>query len=732
MKTFFKVLGAVLISYSAVAQQQSIPTLSANYKLLLKHKSTTHNKGNANQFVGAFIKTNAQFKASSLTALGVKIGTQAGDIFTIQIPTDKLQEVTLINGITVIQLDEPIVNNMDMARKSSRVDSVHQAINLPQAYTGKNVVIGIIDAGFDYSHPTFYDTLGQKLRVKRVWEQHKTGTPPAGYTYGNELTDTSAMLLSGNDVNSFSHGTHVGGIAGGSGFGNSKYRGVAYQADLVFVGIKPEKSEWKTMGMTSIVDAVNYIFTYAKSVNKPAVVNLSWGCSIGPNDGSSLFSQAIDNLTGMGKIFVLSAGNNGDENIHISKSFSKVDTALNSFVTFPTINGQNRTWIDVWGEKQQQFSVQLALYNANTRISETSQITLQAGLVDTFLVGSANDTCFLSIVTSAADYNGKPHVLIDAYTKSTNALCLTLKADTGKTHAWLGYVNDYNGYYGAFGNQGKTWAVSGNNSYTLGEMSSTKTAITVAAYVSKNSFKNIIGSTVSYSGYAFTSAIAPFSSKGPTVDGRRKPDIAAPGMTIASAVNSYDISYAVGGGNYAQTVAKYTAANNRDYYYGEASGTSMSSPMLSGIIALMLEANPLLGPQQIKDYLASTAIKDSYTSLIPDSTRWGVGKVNAYAMMKKVILHSGINETPNYALNTLSVYPNPSSGSFWVEFETIKAGNTQIIVCDVMGKTMFETLQPSSIGLNKMEITPLNLTPGIYVLKVKVNGVEVNRRLVVE
>jgi minor extracellular serine protease Vpr len=735
MKTLLHIFTALLLAGSALAQQNTNMVLSANYKLLLKQQSKPLlNKTTSNEYVSAFIKTNSLFNANKLTAIGVKIGTQAGTIYTVQIPLDKLEEITAVKGITIIQLDEPIFNNMDVARKSSRVDSVHQAINLPQAYTGKNVVVGIIDAGFDYSHPTFYDTLGLKLRVKRVWEQHKTGTPPAGYTYGNELTDTSAMLISGNDVSSFSHGTHVGGIAAGSGLGSTtnKHRGVAYQSELVFVGIKPEKSEWKTMGMTSIVDAVNYIFTYAKSVNKPAVVNLSWGCSIGPNDGSSLFSQAIDNLTGMGKIFVLSAGNNGDENIHISKSFSKVDTALNSFITFPTINGQNRTWIDVWGEKKQQFSVQLALYNASTRVSSTNKITLQAGLVDTFLVGSTNDTCFLSIVTSAADYNGKPHVLIDAYTKSTNALGLTLIADTGKTHAWLGYVNDYNGYYGAFSSQGKTWAVNGDNSYTLGEMSSTKTAITVAAYVSKNNFKNIIGSTVSYSGYAFTSAIAPFSSKGPTVDGRRKPDIAAPGMTIASAVNSYDLSYASGGGNYAQTVSKYTAANNRDYYYGEASGTSMSSPMISGIVALMLEANPLLGPQQIKDYLASTAIRDSYTGLIPDSTRWGVGKVNAYAMVKKVILHSGINEVPNYALNTLSVYPNPSNGSFWFEFETVKAGNTQIMVYDLMGKTVFETIQACSTGLNKMEITPLNLTPGIYVLKVKVNGVEVNSRLLVE
>ena len=72
--------------------------------------------------------------------------------------------------------------------------------------------------------PTFYDTLGNVLRVKRVWEQHKAGTPPTGFNYGNEITDTTNMLLVGNDVNSFSHGTHVGGIAAGSGIGSLKYQ----------------------------------------------------------------------------------------------------------------------------------------------------------------------------------------------------------------------------------------------------------------------------------------------------------------------------------------------------------------------------------------------------------------------------------------------------------------------------------------------------------------------------
>ena len=722
---------------------QQTAQLSPNLRLWLSKKQSVksnevikYKQGNM-VYLSALVKVNpAQINLSQLQKLGIKIGTKAGDIYTLQVPEKQIPNLAQLKGILYIQLDELIATNMDPARRSSRVDSVHRGINLPFAYTGKNVVVGIIDAGFDYGHPTFYDTLGNVLRVKRVWEQRKAGTPPTGFNYGNEITDTTNMLLVGNDVNSFSHGTHVGGIAAGSGIGslyNTRGRGVAYESDLVFVGIKPNKSEWTGAGMSSIIDAVNYIFTYAASVGKPAVANLSWGCSIGPNDGSSLFSQALNNLVGPGKIFVNSAGNNGDENIHWANKATMVSGTDYSFVSFPNVVGEKRTWIDVWGEKDKALCVNLLLYRNGNLVDSCGTIcVLNNESKNGYLIGQSGDTLYYNMATANSDFNNqKTHVLMDLHSKTTDSLCIKID-HAGRFDAWMGYVNDYNGYYGAFTNGGYAWATNGNSQYTLGEMSCAPAAITVAAYVSKISYRNLAGGQPSYLGYATTNAIAPFSSIGPTANGRMKPDIAAPGMTIASGVNSYDVSYAPGGGNYSSSVAQYQfGSNNRTYFYAEASGTSMSAPMFSGIVALLLQANPILTPQKIKEILSKTAYKDNFTTNTPDSTRWGYGKANAYAMIKEAILLSGTIEAPNNELKTLSVYPNPSTGSFWVEFETIKAGNTQIMVCDVMGKTMFETLQPSSTGLNKMEINKAELTPGMYVLKVKVNGVEVNRRLVV-
>ncbi|MBL0323328.1 MAG: S8 family serine peptidase [Ignavibacteria bacterium] len=128
---------------------------------------------------------------------------------------------------------------MDSARFYANVDSVSRGIGLNLPYTGKGVVVGISDNGFDYTHPAFYDTTYSYSRIKRVWNQGISGTPPAGYTYGAEFADTTSILNQAyDDTLQGSHGIMVASIAAGSGLGSPNgrlHRGVAYEADLVMV-----------------------------------------------------------------------------------------------------------------------------------------------------------------------------------------------------------------------------------------------------------------------------------------------------------------------------------------------------------------------------------------------------------------------------------------------------------------------------------------------------------------
>ena len=597
----------------------------------LQKSSYIYSSIGGENYVSGFLKVNNQLTDNDLSNLGIIIGTKAGDIWTAKIPVENVEKlVSLTEGIEYIQLDRPIHSNLEKALQKTKVDSVHNGIFLPQAYTGQDVIVGIMDVGFDYTHPVFYDVNGEHYRVQRVWEQKSMGTPPNGYTYGHEMIDSLEIISGETDNSNESHGSHVAGIAAGSGFGGdgSKYRGVAFNSELVFVGITPEQGQWKNTGMTDIIDGLNYIFNYAESVGKPAVANLSWGCSIGPHDGSSLFGQAVDNLTGEGKIFTISAGNNGTSKIHLQRTFNSNDTLIQSFIDFSPNFPEKKSWLDIWGDAGEEFCIQLKLHEGTTEKSASEYFCLDNSTIDTFLIGSDNDTMFFKISTFEADLNGKSHAFIDLDSKTSNNLSIGVKGYSGVVNLWLGYVYDTRGYYGEFSTKGQSWATLGNNSMTIGEMACTKSAITVAAYASKTNFTNLDGDSFSYNNYVQVNKLCPFSSRGPAAGSFQKPDITAPGMTLASAVNSFDISYASGGDNSNGSVHKYIDPNtSKAYYFAESSGTSMSSPMAAGIVALVLEEDPTASPEDIKLLMANTAIKDNFTTDTPNPNNWGAGKI---------------------------------------------------------------------------------------------------------
>ena len=510
-----------------------------------------YRKWNGVVYISALVKLSGLPNESAWRRMGVKTGTTAGDIRTVQIPVSEVRNFAHAEGLLYLQLDEPVHTTLDSTRRLTRADSVHEGLGgLTTPWHGDNVVVGIIDAGFDYRHPTLFDTTGTRYRVKRIWEQTGTGTPPAGYGYGHEITDTLDMWSKGYDL-PISHGAHVSGIAAGSGYGSlnhRQYRGLADAADLVLVSITPPDTDWTTTGMASIIDGMSYIYAYAASVGKPAVVNLSWGCSIGPHDGLSLFSQACDNLTGPGRIFVLSAGNNGSSNIHVGKTFTATDSLLHTFPTFSTLLPEKRTWVDIWGDSAQTFCVQVSLYTGTSAADSTGYICPDNQLHVIPLVNATNDTLYVSISASPSEFNGKPRVFISLHNKAAEQVLVSVKGQSGAVNLWSGYVKDQTGYYADFVSNGKPWALAGNNSMTIGDLACTKSALTVGAYVSRTSYNHVNGGLVNVAFANAYGGLAGFTSRGPTADGRLKPDITAPGMVLGSAVNSYDPSFDGSGG----------------------------------------------------------------------------------------------------------------------------------------------------------------------------------------
>ncbi len=679
-------------------------------------------------FLSAMIKTNGFLNENDLNALDVKIGTRAGNILTVKIPLDKIEAFTLVGGVEYIQLDEPSIPLLDNARLYTRADSVHAGINLPMPYSGKDVVVGVVDAGYDFQHPCYFDTNGVNYRVKKVWMQKNTAGPaPAGYSYGTEMTDSLALWTQGTD-NGQTHATHVSGICAGSGFGglttNNRFRGFAYDADMVLVGITPDKSQWISTGVSNMIDGINYIFSYANSESKPAVVNLSWGSPLGPRDGSGLFSQALSNLVTAGNIFVCSAGNNGTDSLHIQKSFSPSDTIVRTYLRIEPSPAGGMTWVDMWGDSGKTFCAEVSLIN-NGAIASTGYVCLDDSTHEFYLIGFNSDTCYVAMMTSSSEFNNKPRIFFDFDSRLTaDSIMISVTGTDGTINFWNTFVYNTSGYYGAFKSFGNPNAVDGDREITISDIASSDDAISVGAYASKVNWTDITGSSWTYASYVAQGNIVPFSSHGPTVDGRVKPDITGPGLTVGSALSSLDSSFFSTGPDYFLVVNTYLNPQNSRYYpYGMLSGTSMSGPAVAGIVALMLQVKPDLTPQQVKDIIRQTAITDSWTGSLPvgGTNTWGHGKVNAYAAVKEAIqLATAVNTISQPTLNC-SLYPNPNTGSFILNYSGEKSEALQIGVYDLSGRLVYNQQWDVNAGYNYLTIDTKFLSTGSYFTRVNSN-----------
>ncbi len=745
MRTF--IISSLLCSLpfvmNAQQRQPTLPKLSTLTKHYLhelkkdpQHKVSgyIYNKAtDGTEYVSALIKVSeAAIAQKGLTDIGAKIGTKAGKIWTVRVPVTAVLAFTKLDGISYIQMDEPTFPQLDIARKTTRADSAQAGYGLPMGYSGQGVVVGVIDFGFDYNHPTFYDTMGTTYRIKRVWEMAGTGTPPSGYTYGNEITDEAAIKAQGTDNPLQNHGTSTTGMAAGSGVGSpgsgAKFRGMAYASDIVLVGVRRDYigDQWMQGSFSDFLDGTKYILDYAASVGKPAVVNISWGSQSGSHDGTSLFNQACDAMSGSGKIIVMSAGNEGAEKIHLSKTFTATDSILKTYLTF-TPSAYRRTWVDIWGQAGKSFCAKVTLYSGGVAGNTTGYLCLNDGVTDANIMGAnGTDTCYVQFISATAEENGKPRITVNIFNKAIDSVGVVVKGTDGAIDMWDEYY--YYGfpykYQSAFDSLGDAAAVTGNTITTVSDMGSANSVLLVGAYASKVNFTDINGNSWSYNSYVGANKLVPFSSRGPMIDGRIKPDITAPGLTIATSMSSYDTSHTPTGSNSTGVVSKYTdPGSGKDYYYAEFSGTSASAPAASGIVALLLQANPWLTPDLVKSIIFQTAITDGYTGTLPSAgnNNWGHGKINAYGALKLALQKLDVYDFKGRKLDCV-LFPNPNRGSFILDYTGDRAENLSVSVRSVAGSVVYTKQWPVNSGVNRSQLDLQQLARGLYIVDIHGDG----------
>jgi subtilisin family serine protease len=215
-------------------------------------------------------------------------------------------------------------------------------------------------------------------------------------------------------------------------------------------------------------------------------------------------------------------------------------------------------------------------------------------------------------------------------------------------------------------------------------------------------------------------ALSNFSSKGPTSDGRIKPEITAPGENVESAVASSSILTPV----------------SRTTQFGPVgfqSGTSMASPVVAGGVALLLQARPGASHQQIKQWIINNAKTDQFTSSagpLPNGA-WGHGKLDLMASMQKA---AGATERlqPREQQAAFSLAPNPASNRINVSYlPPAGSGPAQLTVYNATGQQVLTKKLHADNG--RAEGTSLDissLSSGVYVLKLQNAGISEARKFI--
>lgn len=661
------------------------------------------------------------FSEKQLQNLGWKVINRLGEIVTLQGNEQTASYLSSVSGICYVKtpLQIPLVSAcMDSVRKMTKVDLVNGTLpsNLGTSFSGKNVLVGMVETEFDTHHPAFLDAQG-KTRFIAIWDQEDTVKNHNGLSYGRiewgqELNSDSMFAINGEF-----HGTLMTSYAAGSDK-TYPYYGVAPEATIIGVKYTDANTE------ADVINGLTWIFHVADSLKVPCVANLSIGMGPGPHDGTSLVDRTIDKLSTPGHVVVGAIGNDGVNQTHISFSLSG-NQAKGTFIEATVVSQTNPpralaySGADLWGDSGKVFSATYYILdkrNSTYAVSGNQVVTTGSRIYKPDIV-QWNDTIekkkdtliFYTTVAQSDSLNHRPHLEVTSISTDSNLVMgmsvAYLSNASGTIHAWNiekipFFSNGINNFF------------DGDSAYTLNEIGGTaKKIISVGGYISRATILKWDGTVRDNGEMDNIGKIWPNSGNGPTLDGRMKPEITAPAKWIVGAINRLrpDGGYVV--------IWPDTHSTNGRYY--PATGTSASSPIVAGIVALMLQAKPTLTSDEVKQILQSTAIKDPFTGPL-NSNQWGAGKVNAYGALANVLGVTKLEKpfTDHGISGNSLIVSGRQQRVLIIKLKNAGPDKMQVVFYGCSGKKVscFE------IGHTNTVILPTTIPEGVYVAKVLCNG----------
>lgn len=701
---------------------------------------------NGVEMISAFVKVKSG-GFSAIEAMGAVMQTKFNDnLAAMMLPADKIEKIADLDNVIGIEVAEVLQPLNDLQRSVTQAgdaisnSAAARALGLTKQYTGKDVILGVIDTGIDFTHIAFKDKNGN-TRIKRAYKlSDSNSTSLTTYSSASEIASLTY------DTNAEDHGTHTSTTAGGSSVivngstvtvtddhANATYGGMAPEADLVLAGLS-------SLYTTSIGTAIQNICNYADEVGKPCVISLSLGSQVGPHDGTGTIASIVNQYAGNNHIIVYAASNDGMR----ATPFVEMGTSNGggmyasgtSTKAKPMMANLQKSWSNATGNVQlyspsifacaRTANVPTALKihvvntsNGNVVYSSDEYTSSGSISVSSYASSSGLASYFSgsgSISVSRSTINNKycwtisgPTIQSTNYSQnssniyeSTYALCISIYPTNTNTSTIIDmWENSQVNWFGTDLTLSSTYAnnynlVQGNDECSVSDNATYSKVISVGAYVTKNSITDYNGTSHDYSSeYPNIGDHASFSSwqtagYGPL--GTALPHINAPGARIVAGVNHYHTKSVDDYSYWSDDYIADLVVNNSNYPYAAMEGTSMATPCASGIIAQWLQACVEAGktptPDYIKEVMAATWDTDQWTNGAGHGAKtFGThGKINAIKGIQYIL---GATSGP-------TITATPTS----IDFGNVTAGTTTTQTFTVTGENLEGNISLSKSGNN--------------------------------
>ncbi|MDE6805923.1 MAG: S8 family serine peptidase, partial [Muribaculaceae bacterium] len=415
---------------------------------------------------------------------------------------------------------------------------------------------------------------------------------------------------------------------------DNPYYGIAYESDIAIAsGVSTDY-----LIAMGVEEVLNYAWNRQEQLGKPypVVINISMGNNSGPHDGSSYLSKYLDEISEedyTNNVVCIAAGNEGDLAISLHNIFSEdnntVKTGLKSFNTDP-VEFPNILYgpVYVYSDSDEPFEIQATVYN-----KERGSVIFRgvAGIptgeelgssryyaTSSQFQGSSSDIVseqlgryfngYIGIIGFWDEDSGRYMGVIDPLlweNEENGGNYVVVVEVKGAANHQVDFYTD--GNFFEFDDLGLAdqGLLKGTTDGTIADTATGKNVVVVGSYNTRDQWASLDGEIYSYDLFN-KSEVSLFSSWGTLLDGRELPHVCAPGATVISSTNEYYLEdNGVGIDNLQATVD----ADGRRYSWHQCVGTSMSTPVVAGAIALWKEADPTLRYDDIQDIIAKTAVK---------------------------------------------------------------------------------------------------------------------------